>query len=123
MFGRTRNFWQITVVIGLGLCLYAGYQWQQLPIPSDAELAVAVEKHYQEEVARMQEEAGGAPITLSPEWQEKFHLAIRAEQLRPVEDLKRPVYGYLALGLVTLVIGLGSFISQRLEKSAAGQKD
>jgi hypothetical protein len=120
-FGRTRNFGQVTVIIGLSLCVYTWYQWNQLPIPSGSELEAKVETRYQQEIASMQKDAGGVPLAITPEWRDKFHAAIRKEQLAPYEDLKRPVYGFLALGLFTLVIGLGSMVSQKLDKTSVGK--
>jgi hypothetical protein len=117
MIRRSRNFWQITLAIGAVLCLYSGYLLWQLPYPTDEQLAPAVEDRYRGEISRMQRDAGASELSVSPEWRDKFHAAIRAELLAPYEERRRPAYGYLALGLMALVIGAGSFISGRFEKS------
>jgi uncharacterized protein HemX len=102
--------WRIWLVIGLGLCLYGYYEQSRLHIPSDTELAAAIETQYRSEIARLQEQAGDAPIDLTPEWQDKFRTAIRNERLAPIEKARQRIESLIGVGLILVVLAAGMFV-------------
>lgn len=120
-FGSQRGSWRIWLVMGLGLCLYGYYDWSNLHVPTDEELALVVDTQYRAEVARMQEFAGETPITLAPEWQDKFKTAIRNEQLAPIAKTKKRIQSTVGFGLIVMVLAGGMFISARLAEKQEPQ--
>ncbi len=119
MFGSRKNSWRIWLVVGLALCGYSYYEWSQLHVPTDAELAQIVDTRYQAEIARLQQHAGETPVEITPEWQDKFKTAIRNEQLAPVHKTQKRIQSTVGLGLILLVLATGMFVSSyQSEKQA-----
>jgi hypothetical protein len=114
LFGSRRGAWRIWLVIGLGLCIYGYYEWRNLRIPSDEELALVVEVQYRAEIARMQQQAGDTPITLTREWQDKFRTAILYERLAPIEKARKRIQSTVGIGLMLMVMAGGMFVMNYL---------
>lgn len=113
-FGSRQGAWRIWLVIGLGLCFYGYHQWRTIQAPDDAELTAAIEAQYESELARMREHADSeVPVTLTPEWQDKFRTAIRRERLAPIEKEKKRAQSLIGGGLLLLVMAAGMFVFDR----------
>ncbi len=110
LFGSRQGSWRIWLVIGLGLCLYGYYEWNQLRIPSEEAMEQAIETQYQAEIARLQQQAGDTPVEISAEWQDKFRTAIRHERMAPIEKTKKRVQSTVGLGLLLVVMAGGMFV-------------
>lgn len=122
-FSSRRGSWRTWLVVGLGLCLYGYYDWSKLHVPTDEELALAIDTQYRAEVARMQELAGETPIYLAPEWQDKFKTAIRNERLAPIAKTKKRIQSTVGLGLIVMVLAGGMFVSAQLAEKQKSKSE
>jgi hypothetical protein len=113
-FSSRQTAWRIWLVAGLGLCGYSQYLRMELVEPTESQLEQQVEARFAEEYARLGEKTEDPAFQMSPEWQQKYRAAIRAELTRPMEQERKRINSSLGFGLLLTVIASGMFVSSRM---------
>lgn len=93
--------------IGLGICLYYGMEWHELPVYTEAEIDQSTELNLQLDLQRMGDH-------LRPQTKDEMELMrakLRAEITGSIKEQSDKVHLRFSVGLIALIIGLGQLAS------------
>ncbi len=93
--------------VGLGICLYYGMEWYELPTYNDAEIEQSTELNLQLDLQRMGEH-------LRPQTKDELELMrakLRAEITGSIKEQSDKVHLRFSVGLIALIIGFGQLTS------------
>ena len=93
--------------VGLGICLYYGMEWYELPTYTEAEIAQSTELNLQLDLQRMGDH-------LRPQNKDEMELMrakLRAEITGSIKEQSDEVHLRFSVGLIAIVIGFGQLLS------------
>ncbi len=91
--------------VGLGMSMYYGYAWYQLPVYNDAELAQSVDINLAMDMQRQNK-----PMPTDPAKLAELKAAVRADLDAVVSKERRETLGAFSAGLIGLLLALGQFL-------------
>lgn len=104
-----RSLPALLLAVGFGLCGYYGLAWYELPTYSEEEVAASVELNLQIDLQRrgphLQPDATGL---------QRMREMVRAEVEAEINHEREKVQLRFGVGLIALVLGAGSLVSERL---------
>lgn len=107
----------IILCVGLGICLYYGMEWYELPTYTEAEIEQSTELNLQMDLQRMGEH-------LRPKTKEDLELMrarLRAEITGAIKEQSDTVHLRFSVGLIALIIGIGQLLSSWLMQKRFGR--
>ena len=108
----------LIVCIGLGICLYYGMAWYELPTYTEAEIDQSTELNMQMDLQRM------GPV-LAPKTKDDLALMrarIRSEITTSIKEQSDTVHLRFSVGLIALIIGIGQMLSTWLMQRRLGAR-
>lgn len=94
------------VALGVGLAGYYGLAWYQLPKYSEMDIAMSSELNLQIDLRRRPPH-----LQPGPEELQRLREQVRAEVLGEIQQEKEKVQTRFALGLISLIFGIGQFLA------------
>ena len=93
--------------VGIGICLYYGMEWYELPRYTEAEIEQSTELNMQLDLQRMGDH-------LRPQTRDEMELMrakLRAEITGSIKEQSDKVHLRFSVGLIAVVIGIGQLVS------------
>jgi hypothetical protein len=96
--------------IGLGICLYYGMEWYELPVYTEAEIDQSTELNLQMDLQRM----GPLLRPKTPDDLAVMRAKLRYEITDSIKQQNDKVHLRFSVGLIALIIGIGQLMSSWL---------
>lgn len=97
----------IILVVGIGICLYYGMEWYELPNYTEADIAASTELNMQMDLQRM----GTLLAPKTTEELETMRAKLRYEITDSIKQQSDKVHLRFSVGLVALILGIGQLVS------------
>ena len=95
---------------GLGICMYYGQQWYELPKYSDADIEASTELNLQMDL----QHRGPNLQPASKDELDRMRAEVRFEITSSIQAERDKLSQRFGIGLVALVLGLGQLVMERL---------